>query len=190
MKQFIIALFLLISSSVCIAQTEHMKFKGIPIDGPLNSFVQKLKDKGFSYIGTRDGIALLEGEFATKKGCSIGVSRFSDRDQVCMVIVLFPEEETWSSITQTYYSLKGLLTEKYGTPETTEYFSNHEPSSDALKFHYLLKDECHYLSEFACENGNIQLSMTKQSYNTASVILRYIDKANADETRQRIIDDL
>ncbi len=89
-----------------------------------------------------------------------------------------------------YYTLKEMLTEKYGTPECIEEFSDREPSSDFLKFHAILNDECHYISEFSCENGKIQLTMSKQDYNSASVILKYIDKANADETRKKVMDDL
>lgn len=87
-------------------------------------------------------------------------------------------------------TLKEMLTEKYGTPECIEEFSDREPSSDFLKFHAILNDECHYISEFSCENGKIQLTMSKQDYNSASVILKYIDKANADETRKKVMDDL
>ena len=89
-----------------------------------------------------------------------------------------------------YYTLKDMLTEKYGTPECVEQFSDREPSSDFLKFHAILNDECHYVSEFSCENGKIQLTMSKQDYNSAAVILRYIDKVNADETRKKVMDDL
>ena len=53
-----------------------------------------------------------------------------------------------------------------------------------------INDECHYVSEFSCENGKIQLTMSKQDYNSAAVILRYIDKVNADETRKKVMDDL
>ena len=167
MKHLILSLLLAVCT-VCSAQTNHMKFKGIPIEGTLNSFVQKLKDKGYTFI----------------------VARFSDRDQVNLVAVIFPEEETWTGITKSYYTLKDMLTEKYGTPECIEEFSDREPSSDFLKFHAILNDECHYISEFSCENGKIQLTMSKQDYNSASVILKYIDKANADETRKKVMDDL
>ena len=189
MKHLILSLLLAVCT-VCSAQTNHMKFKGIPIDGTLNSFVQKLKDKGYTFIGQQDGMAILKGEFAATKGCTIGVARFFDRDQVNLVAVIFPEEETWSGITKSYYTLKDMLTEKYGTPECVEQFSDREPSSDFLKFHAILNDECHYVSEFSCENGKIQLTMSKQDYNSAAVILRYIDKANADETRKKVMDDL
>ena len=172
MKHLVLSLLLAVCT-VCSAQTNHMKFKGIPIDGTLNSFVQKLKDKGYTFIGQQDGMAILKGEFAATKGCTIGVARFSDRDQVNLVAVIFPEEETWSGITKSYYTLKDMLTEKYGTPECVEQFSDREPSSDFLKFHAILNDECHYVSEFSCENGKIQLTMSKQDYNSAAVILRF-----------------
>ena len=87
-------------------------------------------------------------------------------------------------------TLSEMLTEKYGSPECVEQFSDREPSSDFLKFHAILNDECHYVSEFSCENGKIQLTMSKQDYNSAAVILRYIDKVNADETRKKVMDDL
>ena len=190
MKHLIFSFLFSCVVAVGFAQTNHMKFKGIPMEGTLNSFVQKLKDKGYSYLGQQDGMALLKGEFAATKGCTIGVARFADRDQVNLVAVIFPEEETWNSITRSYYNLKDMLTVKYGNPESVEEFTDRESSSDFLKFHALLKDECNYISEFSCENGRIQLTMKKQDYNTAAVILRYIDNANADETRKKIMDDL
>lgn len=189
MKQFFISLLLALCT-VCMAQTNHMKFKGIPIDGTLNSFVQKLKEKGYTFLGQQDGVVLLKGTFAATKGCTIVVSRFSDRDQVNLVGVLFPKQESWSEITKYYYNLKDMLTEKYGTPECIEQFSDRERHSDYSRFHALLDDECHYLSEFLCENGKIQLTMKKNDYKTANVILRYIDKANADETHKKVMDDL
>lgn len=189
MKKLIIMLLLAVCTN-CMAQSNHMKFKGIPIEGTLNSFVQKLKDKGYTYIGQEDGTAILKGEFATTKGCTIGVVRFSDRDQVRLVAVIFPDEETWNGITNRYYFLKEMLTEKYGQPDCVEKFTDREPLSDYLRFHALLKDECEYLSEFSCENGRIQLTMKNTDYNAAAVFLRYIDNENADETRKKMMDDL
>ena len=197
MKNLIATLFLAALVSVSAAQTSHLKFKGIPIEGTLNSFVQQLRAKGFSYIGTQDGIAVLNGEFAATKGCTVGVTRFSDRDQVNQVVVVFPKKDTWSGISQSYFSLKELLTEKYGTPESSETFSNYVPSSDNSKFYAILEDECHYISVFTAEDGKVQLTMKRQPdegysdiYTKAAVVLKYIDNANADETRKKVMDDL
>ena len=189
MKHLILSLLLAVCT-VCSAQTNHMKFKGIPIEGTLNSFVQKLKDKGYTFIGQQDGMAILKGEFAATKGCTIGVARFSDRDQVNLFAVIFPEEETWTGITNYYYTLKDRLSKKYGEPECIEEFSDRDPSSDYLKFHAILNDECHYISDFPCENGMIRLTICKRDSNSASVFLLYIDKTNAIEFQQKVMDDL
>lgn len=189
-KQLLMLIITLFISMGAMAQTNHMKFKGIPIEGTLNSFVQKLKDKGYTSLGQKDGTAILKGEFATTKDCTIAVMSFSDRDQVRLVGVFFPEDETWNEIIGRYNFLKEMLTEKYGKPDCVEEFRDREPMNDFLRFHALINDECNYLSEFTCENGRIQLTMKKSDYNSAAVILRYIDNENADETRKKIMDDL
>lgn len=64
MKHLFLTVLLSFVVSFSFSQTNHMKFKGIPMEGTLNSFVQKLKEKGFTYIGTQNGMAVLEGEFS------------------------------------------------------------------------------------------------------------------------------
>ena len=59
--------------------TEHLKFKGVPIDGTLSEYVLKMKQAGFHLIETDDGVAVLEGEFAGYRGCLIGVKTFKIR---------------------------------------------------------------------------------------------------------------
>ena len=72
MKQFLLTLLLTFAVGIGYAQTEHMKFKGIPMEGTLQSFTNQLKTKGFMPIGIKDGVSLLKGEFAGYKDCTIG----------------------------------------------------------------------------------------------------------------------
>ena len=55
MKKLFLSLMFSLVSLVSYAQTEspHLTFKGVPIDGTLNGYVQKMKQKGFDYIGTK-----------------------------------------------------------------------------------------------------------------------------------------
>lgn len=55
MRKIILLLCCAIISSITFAQTEseHLTFKGIPIDGSLNSFVRKLKTQNLIYIGKK-----------------------------------------------------------------------------------------------------------------------------------------
>lgn len=88
--------FILISLCISLssfAQTDaqHLKFKGVPIDGTLAAYVSKMKAAGFSDLGIKDGTAVLQGDFAGFKGCIIGVSTLKTTNVVNTIGVIFPE---------------------------------------------------------------------------------------------------
>ena len=94
MKHFLLTLLLTFIVGVCSAQTEHMKFKGVPMEGTLQTFTSKLKAKGFMPIGVQDGVSLLKGEFAGYKDCTIGA--VADKSgMICKVSVIFPAMDKW-----------------------------------------------------------------------------------------------
>ncbi len=72
MKHIVLTILVSLFTMMCSAQTEHMKFKGVPMEGTLQSFTNKLKTKGFTAVGIQDGVSLLKGEFAGYKNCTIG----------------------------------------------------------------------------------------------------------------------
>lgn len=76
MKKAFLLLLMSLFSLVLFAQTEHMKFAGIPLTGSIEQFQKKLIAKGFRLnakiskllpVGTRSFI----GTFAGKKGISL-----------------------------------------------------------------------------------------------------------------------
>lgn len=101
----------------------HLKFKGVPIDGTLKEFVSRMKRNGFKSLGSEDGVEVLQGDFAAYKECIVYVSTLDNKDLVSRISVVFPKQETWEYLYGDYKNLKGLLTEKYGQPsEITEKF--------------------------------------------------------------------
>ena len=116
MKHFLLTLLLTFIVGVCSAQTEHMKFKGVPMEGTLQTFTSKLKAKGFMPIGVQDGVSLLKGEFAGYKDCIIGA--VADKSgMICKVSVIFPAMDKWGDLERCYSNYKSMLSEKYGAPE-------------------------------------------------------------------------
>ena len=121
MRKLFSSLFLTMIALASFAQvksdsSKHLSFKGVPIDGTLADYVLKMKKNGFTHKGTKDGIAILEGDFASYKNCIVGVSTLKQKDLVSKIAVMFPDRETWSSLSSNYFNLKDLLTEKYGKP--------------------------------------------------------------------------
>ena len=114
-KSLLLLMMVSLLTLTSFAQTEHMKFMGIPIDGSLKSFCSQLKKKGFDrdpYDKTipKDSRIFI-GEFA---GHNSKVFVYSDAksNNVHTVIVHIPsyEEDVALSI---YNNLKQMLIEKY-----------------------------------------------------------------------------
>jgi hypothetical protein len=123
--------------------SKHLSFKGVPINGTLNEYVSKMKMNGFTQIGTEDGVALLKGDFASYKNCIIGVSTLKQKDLVSKISVIFPECDTWSSLTSSYFNLKEMLTEKYGKlADCVEKFQSPTLDNDLSKMYQVKLDAC------------------------------------------------
>ena len=97
MKRLFLQLILTLIVGICSAQSEHMKFKGVPMEGTLQSFTNKLAAKGYTPIGTQDGVSNLKGEYAGYKDGTIGA--VSDKSRmVCKVAVMLKKKKKWGDL--------------------------------------------------------------------------------------------
>mgnify|MGYP003402115589 CR=1 FL=1 len=197
MKKTLITLFLSLTACIIFAQTKtdssaHLTFKGVPLDGTLDQYVVKMKQNGFKHISTKDGIAMLQGDFAGYKDCYVGVSTLKQKDLVHKIGVLFPEKETWSTLSGNYFDLKQMLTEKYGKPsDVVEKFDTYsQPDDDGDKMYEVKFDRCKYYSIWETDKGEIQLSIDHKSVSSCFVKLAYFDKINSAAVKKQAIEDL
>lgn len=195
MKKFLLVAICALFATVAFAQSsesEHLTFKGVPIDGTLSQYVAKMKAAGFSYLGEEDGTALLKGDFAGFKGCTIGVSTLEGVDVVNRIVVLFTTYDEWSSLERDYNHLKDMLTKKYGEPsEVVQEFVNRLSSrNNTAKMLALGSDECTWFTTFSTEKGDIQLALSKYDYTSGMVVLKYFDKINTEAVMTAAMDDL
>ena len=197
MKKTLIALFLSLAACISFAQTnadssKHLTFKGVPLDGTLDQYVSKMKQNGFKHLSTKDGMAVLQGDFAGYKDCYVGVSTLKQKDLVHKIGVLFPEKDTWSTLSGNYFDLKQMLTEKYGKPsDVVEKFDTYsEPDDDGSKIHAVKFDNCKYYSIWETDKGQIKLSIDHKSVTSCFVTLAYFDKINSATVKKQALDDL
>lgn len=171
--------------------SEHLLFKGVPIDGTLSEYVTKMKQNGFSLIAMEDGVATLQGDFAAYKDCFIGVTTLKHKDLVSKIGVVFPNVDTWSLLSSNYFSLKELLTEKYGKPEdVVEEFQGIEPDDDGSKLYAVKFDKCKYYTIYKTDKGSIQLSIEHDGVSSCYAMLVYFDKINSEIIMKKAKDDL
>lgn len=100
MRRILLSLALSLIMVGAFAQ-EHLSFKGIPIEGSMTSFCQKLISKGFNKIGTDNNITLFVGDF-TGRQATVGVAATDDGNNVHSVVVLFDQSGEWNTLVNTY----------------------------------------------------------------------------------------
>lgn len=193
MKNLLLSLAFVFAALTSFAQTsDHLTFKGVPIDGTLEEYIAQMKKNGFSYLGTDDGTALLKGDFAGYKNCYVGVTTLKQRNLVHKIGVIFPSRDTWSTLSGNYFDLKEMLTIKYGEPSNVlEIFeSDFEPKDDMSRMHEVKFDRCKYYSIWETNKGEIQLSIDHVDTDKCFIKLAYFDKINSEKIREDAINDL
>jgi len=173
----------------------HLKFKGVPIDGSLKTFVDRMRRSGFKSRTYSSGRATLAGDFADFRNCIVVVETLSGKDLVSKISVHFPCREKWINLEQDYRHLKSLLTEKYGKPSScVERFKPEEylgyPKEDYEKISALRNERCNYTTTFNLDNGTIALKIKYSDYVDCFVALSYEDKENSNAVRAHAIQDL
>ena len=174
------------------ATSNHLAFKGVPIDGTLKQYVARMKKAGFNHVGTEDGVAVLQGDFAGYKGCEVYVSTLEGNDVVSNIVVKFPDEEIWRRLYGNYTDLKELLIEKYGNPSLVNEKFQDSPylDDDNDRMHAVSMDRCKYDTHFETDKGEIILWIEHNGFSTAFVCLQYMDKINGNKIKRQAINDL
>ena len=184
MKRILIALLFIFSCIGAMAQNtnEHLKFMGIPINGTLESFTQKLVAKKIKSIQAAEGVGLFNGAFAGKNDCNIFVATVPNRNIVSKVVVCLPPRETWAWLESDYNEFKQMLTSKYGEPfQHSETFkAGTFTSSDYLKISALKEGKCEYYVGWKLNEGVILLEIISiESPSSCLVRLSYYDAINS-----------
>ena len=159
----------------------HLRFEGIPIDGPIEPFVQKLKEKGFKPVEKWEEMQCLKGTFAGKSNCQVFVLRNVKRDIVYRVVVCMPFRDNWEQIERDYQYLQRYYIKKLGAPD--EFHSNFEVSREVErnedKWKLLCADKCNYTSTWEVDGGKIYLEMSHiEDENENCVRVLFYDKVN------------
>lgn len=189
MKKFLLT-FTVLFVTINIMAQEHLSFKGIPIEGSMTEFCQKLKGKGFILIGRENNITLFSGDFTGRKA-TVGVTATDDGKNVFAVVVLFDSSTEWNTLVNTYDYYKDLYTRKYGKPTISK--ENNPAHSDS---NTALMAEVHqgtvvYGSAWEVTGGDIQLSIEKSSgIFEGMVMIRYRDSQNVEAKIQNDLDDI
>ena len=170
------ALFISVSLSAQSKGSQHLKFMGIPINGSITNFQNKLIAKGFKYdqSGSKaldSPTRIFKGQFA---GETAEIYVYYDRDQkfVYRVKVVI-QRNTEEQIITKMRMFRNQLIEKYNaSAEVNEYEENES--------YFIL-----------VANGRIDLFYAQEIYDIGySLHIDYWDGANAQKHKKNNMNDL
>ena len=182
---------------------EHLKFKGLEMDGPLDEFYKNLKKEISDLDGyILDFAGILKGTFAGTRGCIILIYPNSDNN-IRDITVQFPVSDNWGMLKQDYEELCSNMVLKYGEPMATsnDYLEPFK-EGDGKEIDGVLQGKVKLCQVFGLTNGYIQVCIiTASSFDSVfpenategekiAVSINYHDyKNNMVDTRAKY-DDL
>ena len=188
MRKLLITLTMLFAVINIMAQ-EHLSFKGIPIEGSMTAFCQKLKAKGFTQMGRDNNVTMFTGDF-TGRQATVGVGATDDGKSVHSVVVIFNEISEWNTLVNTYDYYKGLYIRKYGEPSACREHNPSRQDSNISLMYELGQGTVTYASAWNVTGGTIELSIEKAGYSDGVVIIRYRDAQNVENKIQKDLEDI
>jgi hypothetical protein len=175
---------------ISLMAQEHLSFKGIPIEGSMTAFCQKLKAKGFTSIGSENNLTLFTGDF-TGRNATVGVTATDDGKDVFAVVVLFDPSGEWNALVNTYDYYKDLYTRKYGKPSISKEKNPALSDSNTALMAEVHQGTVVYGSAWEVTGGDIQLSIEKSSgVYKGMVMIRYRDSQNVEAKIQNDLNDI
>ena len=192
MKKLIVSFAFVFIALVSYAQSssEHLTFKGIPIEGSMAEFSQKLKAKGFTSIGSENNLALFMGDF-TGRNATVGVTATDDGKNVFGVVVFFDPSGKWNTLVNTYDYYKDLYTRKYGKPTVSKEKNPAYSDSNTALMAEVHQGTVVWGSAWEVTGGDIELSIEKTSgFYEGMVVIRYRDSQNVETKIQKDLEDI
>ncbi|MBO4489312.1 MAG: hypothetical protein J5741_06645 [Bacteroidales bacterium] len=170
----------LIAITLCfsVAAQDHLTFMGVPIDGTMKNFSQRMTEKGLFFVLEEGGVHLFMGDFMGYKNCVVGVVPLQKQDLVYSVLACVVEAEDWPSLQKIYDDIVKKMKMEYGEPDESEETFLIPVKNDAEKLNAVLNGKCNYMKSFTVKNGEIDV-VIENFEDVPCVIVQYTDFENA-----------
>lgn len=189
MKKILITLTVLLLAAIDIMAQEHLSFKGIPIEGSMTDFCQKLEAEGFTIFDRDNNTTIFTGDFTDSKA-TVVVTATDDGKNVFEVLVLFDRSRVWNTLVITYDYYKNLYTRKYGEPVFSRESNPAQSDSNIALMAELYRGTVLYCSKWEVTGGDIILAITRNGFYEGVVGVRYQDPQKAEAKIQNYLGDI
>ena len=172
----ILSLIIVALMPLFVFSQEHMDFRGVPLDGDLNSFIGKMKELGYTLNKLDGDVAIMKGKF-TGEDVDLYISATPKTKTVCKVNLYFSEKSSWNSLKSQYEEYKELFSKKYGeNKKSYEFFSKPYYEGDGYELQAVRKEKCTYSTFYDTPRGYIAVQISKFE----CLLVGYEDKINIE----------
>lgn len=161
MRKLAFILFIFVISIVSANAQEKLSFMGVPVDGQVVTFVEKLKAKGLTIEKKEDIAYKLKGKFAGTNVDEVYVFYTPKSHLVSKVVVYFPKETTWSDLKNNYLRLKKNYDIKYKSDKDYSFFLSPYDEGDGYEMTAVRVDKCRYAKFYTVGDDGIMIEITK-----------------------------
>ena len=158
---------------------DHLCFEGIPIEGPVSSFVDKLKEAGFKEWEDDIARTLLKGKLFGRE-CTLIVKSNPDNGDVYAVTATFAIRNNWKLCKEDYLAAQEGLTRQFGRPTRIEKFERPFREGDGLELHHLNMGLCKWISTYNTPCGPVTLRLAPVIVNNGQLVVLWEDKINSE----------
>ena len=188
MKKLLIIIALCFTSITiaCAQDSEHFKFKGIPINGNISNFGSQLVAEGFTKVSDNK----YRGKFL--RNDSVVAIVGDDNNMIWRVAVFMATIDTWNDLESSFNGYIELYGEKYGAPNSTsKKFSSYTGDDSWLKMDALHDGECFYNATWNLPQGSIEIRIVEGTRSsTGRICIVYTDGANKTKVHQSDLDEI
>lgn len=158
---------------------DHISFMGIPMNGRLSAFCNKLvSQKGLRIVERDDanGVYTLSGRFAGYNNCEFYIFDNDDTKQVYRVDVYLPECSSWNTIKNQYNKLVRdyRSNSSFRFDESSTAFESPYREGDGDEVAGVKAGKCNYFTDYFTDGGMVRIKISRYM----QVELSFFDSEN------------
>lgn len=183
------------SATESFAQNEHLKFAGIPLDGTITQFHQKLIAKGYTIdkdANSKDNVRRYKGTFAGEQ-CDIAIF-FDEHTKIVYRAKVLISELSEEIAEQKYSSMKSRLIKKYDESSSL-HTTGERDGLETFSIIPMREKYNEYLTRWKNSYGEIDIYRAKNADNFNYpyhfyLHIDYADQISSDAHEKNVEDDL
>lgn len=170
MKQLTILIVAIVTITF---SAKSQNFDGIYIGGSLNSFVDKLKAKGYKLLDLNAQYATLTGTIANTE-VEVYVGSTPKTKVVSNITIYLPKETYWQGLKSSYIEYLTILSDKYGKPDM-QYtgFTSPYYEGDGYEMSAVENEKTNYVA-FWFDKSNTNIAIQISKYNQVKILYENI----------------